>query len=263
MRITVLPAPDRSAVSPAPLAPRSGRSPLRPARRRRPTAPNSASSPRAHARSSRCLPPGTSNHPPPLCRPSLNPPSAPSVPTPPLLPLPPGYASVGTRRSTCSRAANVPTATSLPRCAGTRPQPPRRPHLPQIPVQVQLQQITRIVARSSRLRRLGTHKAQLRHVQPPNERLHDSTHVVDWNQFVQGRGKHRRLLPRLTPDIRHKKMPPLPRGHLLIPYQGRLVFRNRLSRPPSLRNLLVVVYSAFTFSACHPLGPLTTSNCTC
>src|SRR5947209_20123348 len=44
----------------------------------------------------------------------------------------------------------------------------------------------------------------------------------------QGRGKHRRLLPRLTPDIRHKKMPPLPRGHLLIPYQGRLVFRNRL-----------------------------------
>src|SRR5438067_5593857 len=35
--------------------------------------------------------------------------------------------------------------------------------------------------------------------------------------------------PRLTPDIRHKKMPPLPRGHLLIPYQGRLVFRNRLS----------------------------------
>src|SRR5947208_7236262 len=28
-------------------------------------------------------------------------------------------------------------------------QPPRRPHLPQIPVQVQLQQITRIVARSS------------------------------------------------------------------------------------------------------------------
>src|SRR5437016_9075622 len=55
-----------------------------------------------------------------------------------------------------------------------------------------------------------------------------STHVVEWNQFVQGRGKHRRLLPRLTPDIRHKKMPPLPRGHLLIPYQGRLVFRNRL-----------------------------------
>src|SRR5207244_7050435 len=65
----------------------SGRSPLRPARRRRPTAPDSASSPRAHARSSRCLPLGTSNHPPPLCRPSLNPPSAPSVPTPPLLPL--------------------------------------------------------------------------------------------------------------------------------------------------------------------------------
>src|SRR5437016_13485469 len=58
-----------------------------------------------------------------------------------------------------------------------------------------------------------------------------STHVVDWNQFVQGRGKHRRLLPRLTPDIRHKKMPPLPRGHLLIPYQGRLVFRNRLLGP--------------------------------
>src|SRR5437667_87044 len=61
------------------------------------------------------------HHPPPLCRPSLTPPGAPSVPTPPLLPLPPGYASVGTRRSTCSRAANVPTATSLPRCAGTRP----------------------------------------------------------------------------------------------------------------------------------------------
>src|SRR5437879_7815740 len=64
-------------------------------------------------------------------------------------------------------------------------QPPRRPHLPQIPVQVQLQQITRIVARSSRLRRLGTHKAQLRHVQPPNERLHDSTYVVDWKPALQ------------------------------------------------------------------------------
>src|SRR5437879_9741802 len=112
-------------------------------------------------------------------------------------------------------------------------QPPRRPHLPQIPVQVQLQQSTRIVARSSRLRRLGTHKSQRRHIQPPNERLHVSTHVVHWNQFVQGRGKHRPLLPRLTPDIRHKKMPPLPRGHLLIPYQGRLVFRNRLKMAAS------------------------------
>src|SRR5438132_213786 len=162
-----------------------------------------------------------------------------------------------TRDETLPAIPDVPTPRGPPRPSAAEG------YYHQLYPQVQLQQITRIVARSSRLRRLGTHKAQLRHVQPPNERLHDSTHVVDWNQFVQGRGKHRRLLPRLTPDIRHKKMPPLPRGHLLIPYQGRLVFRNRLSRPPSLRNLLVVVYSAFTFSACHPLGPLTTSNCTC
>src|SRR5207247_581152 len=60
-------------------------------------------------------------HPPPRRRPSLHPPSAPNVAPPPLLPLPPGYASAGTRRSTCSRAPNVPTPTSLPRCAGTRP----------------------------------------------------------------------------------------------------------------------------------------------
>src|SRR5271169_2583995 len=32
--------------------------------------------------------------------------------------------------------------------------------------------------------------------------------------------------------------------------------------PPLLRTFSVV-YTAFTFSACHPLGPLTTSNCTC
>jgi hypothetical protein len=38
----------------------------------------------------------------------------------------------------------------------------------------------------------------------------------------------RRLLPRLSPDIRHKKCPRSPRGHLLITYPGRLVFRNRL-----------------------------------
>ena len=38
--------------------------------------------------------------------------------------------------------------------------------------------------------------------------------------------------------------------------EGRLA-----SRPISQD--LYVVYTGFTFSACHPLGPLTTSNCTC
>ena len=33
--------------------------------------------------------------------------------------------------------------------------------------------------------------------------------------------------------------------------------------PPSLRIVSEVVYAPFTFSACQPLGPLTTSNCTC
>jgi hypothetical protein len=44
--------------------------------------------------------------------------------------------------------------------------------------------------------------------------------VIFWDQFVQRHGEHRHPLPRLATDVRHEKMPSLPREHLLIPYLG-------------------------------------------
>jgi len=95
-------------------------------------------------------------------------------------------------------------------------QPSRRAHLLQVSVQVQLQQIPRIVAGSSRLGRFSSHKTQCRYVQLCHERLNYSTDMIGRNQIVQRRWKQRLLPARFTLNIGHKKCPRSPRGHLPI-----------------------------------------------
>ena len=69
--------------------------------------------------------------------------------------------------------------------AALRLQPPRGPHLVQISVQVQLQQIARIVARTPCFRSFGSREPKLLHLQPLDECVDHSAHMIGWNKVVQ------------------------------------------------------------------------------
>src|SRR5580765_366765 len=86
-----------------------------------------------------------------------------------------------------------------------RLQPSRGTDLLEITVQIELQQIPRIVARPSGVGRLGAFKSQIRHVQPIHERIDHPAHMIVRNQFFQTYGKQRALLPPLSLHIPHKK----------------------------------------------------------
>jgi hypothetical protein len=155
-------------------------------------------------------------------------PIVPSEPAPLPLPSPLRDASAGTRRSTCSRVAIVPAATSPPHCAGTR-----------------LSAAMTAPAAGSRTRTASADRADrspdgpflpARPTKPrtaifSRPRAHRSPGTRGrWNQFRQRHRKRRGLLPRLASDIPHERCPPLPRGHLLIPSYD-LAFRNSLHEP--------------------------------
>ena len=55
----------------------------------------------------------------------------------------------------------------------------------QVAVQLQLEQIARIVPRTPRFRRLGAHEPKLVHLQLADERLDHPTQVIGWNQIIQ------------------------------------------------------------------------------
>src|SRR2546430_15033887 len=60
---------------------------------------------------------------------------------PPPLGLPPRHTSAGTPQSSCDPAPTAPATTSIPHSSGTPLQPPRRPYL--LKVSIQIQQIGR------------------------------------------------------------------------------------------------------------------------
>src|SRR6266478_2375878 len=86
-----------------------------------------------------------------------------------------------------------------------RLQPSRGTDLLEITVQIELQQITRIVARPPGVGCLGAFKSQIRHVQPIHKRIDHPAHMIVRNQFFQTYGKQRALLPSLSLYISHKK----------------------------------------------------------
>src|SRR6202521_3459681 len=84
-------------------------------------------------------------------------------------------------------------------------QPPRGPDLLKIAVQIEFQQIARIIARPPSLCRLGALKSQTRHVQPIDKCIDDTAHVIVRNQLFQSDRKEGRLGPAFTLHIAHKK----------------------------------------------------------
>src|SRR2546421_1271536 len=107
-------------------------------------------------------------------------------------------------------------------------QPSRRTHLMQISVQVQLQQVSRIIARSSRVRRFGAHKSQLFHVQPTYESFDHPADMIAWNQLLQRDRKQCSLIALLPLDETHLWWPSLNASS--HPFSIRQEFRNRLLR---------------------------------
>src|SRR3974377_157077 len=86
-------------------------------------------------------------------------------------------------------------------------QPARGPNLPQGPVQIQFQQIARVVTRTSSFSRFGANETQLRHVQPTHKRLDYTADMILWHQIVQGRWKQGVLTTLLAFDISLSAMP--------------------------------------------------------
>jgi hypothetical protein len=77
----------------------------------------------------------------------------------------------------------------------------------QIPVQIKLQQIARVVTRSTRIGRLGALKTQPAHIQLVHERLNDPAHMIGRNKIVQRRREHTLLVSRLALYITQGKCP--------------------------------------------------------
>jgi hypothetical protein len=85
-------------------------------------------------------------------------------------------------------------------------QSPRRANLLQIAIQIQiqLQQIARIIPRTPGLGRFGTFKPKLCHIQLAHERLDYAAHMIAWNQIIQRYRKQRLLPPRLALNEAHE-----------------------------------------------------------
>src|SRR5580692_10261289 len=109
-----------------------------------------------------------------------------------------------------------------------RLQPPRGTDLLQITVEIEFQQIARIIARPPSLSRLGALKSQTRHVQPIDKCIDDPAHVIIRDQLFQTDWKQCSLCPALSLHKAHKKMPSLSRGIFSFLYNSSIEFRNSL-----------------------------------
>jgi len=74
----------------------------------------------------------------------------------------------------------------------------------QIAIQIQLQQIARIVAGTACLGCLGTLEAQPAHRQTLDERIDHTANMIRRNQIVQNHRKQRPLTPTFALHITHK-----------------------------------------------------------
>src|ERR1019366_10767238 len=111
-------------------------------------------------------------------------------------------------RQPSQQPLNVPSALRFQSSRGT--------DLLQIAVQVELQQIARIITRPPSLGRLGALKSQTNHVQPSDKCIDDPAHMIIRNQLFQGDWKKSSLRTAFTLHKAHNKMPSLSRGHLFI-----------------------------------------------
>src|ERR1700688_3421671 len=116
------------------------------------------------------------------------------------------------------RQLNVPSALRF--------QSPRGTDLLPIAVQVELQQIVRIITRPPSLGRLGALKSPTRHVQPIDKCIDDPAYMIIRNQLFQGDWKKSSLRTAFTLHKAHKKMPSLSReasSHLSLGGQQSFV----------------------------------------
>jgi hypothetical protein len=70
----------------------------------------------------------------------------------------------------------------------------------QVAVQIQLQQIARIVTRPARLRCLGSLEAEIAHRQTADESIDHPAHMIGWHQIIQHHRKQRPLTPALAQE---------------------------------------------------------------
>jgi hypothetical protein len=82
----------------------------------------------------------------------------------------------------------------------------------QVPIQLQLQQIARIVAKSTRFRGFGANKAQRLHLQSVNKRIQYAAYMIGGNKIIQNHWKQCSLPPPIAFDIAHKKCPRFRKG---------------------------------------------------
>src|SRR5271166_3022076 len=80
----------------------------------------------------------------------------------------------------------------------------RGSNLLQISVQIQLQQISRIVSWTPRLLRLRLHKSQLLYIQPVDESVNHPTKMFVGYKLFQAHRKQRPLRPRIPFDESHR-----------------------------------------------------------
>ena len=111
-------------------------------------------------------------------------------------------------------------------------QTPRGPHLLQVAVQVQLQQVGRVVGRAARGRRLGLAEPQLHEVERSDEGIDDPADVVLRHQLIERYREQRPLVPTVTAHEAHNENARNLRcGHCLHRTPKPRVFLHRLAGP--------------------------------
>src|SRR6201981_125142 len=111
-------------------------------------------------------------------------------------------------------------------------QPPRGTNLLEIAVEIQLQQVARIITRSPGLGGLGALKSQTRHVQPVDKRIDHPAHVILGDQLFQADRKQSSLRPAFSLHKAHKKCPRSRKGIFALLHNSSIEFRNSLVPAP-------------------------------
>jgi hypothetical protein len=84
-------------------------------------------------------------------------------------------------------------------------QPTRRAYLLQIPVQIQLEQITWVIAGTTCRRCNTANEPQSRHVQTIDKGIYHTTGMIPRNHVIQTFGKHCPLSSSFSHDVAHKQ----------------------------------------------------------
>ncbi len=74
----------------------------------------------------------------------------------------------------------------------------------QVPINIELQEVARCIRRTAHLFRHNLGKTQLSQIQAVNKRIDHTNWIVNTNQIVQNFREKRRLIPRLSANVRHQ-----------------------------------------------------------